>query len=611
MSRLSLVTESRSDQAVESLYKDMERRIAGSPPGVCPVDLTVAMVKMSQVQTCGKCTPCRVGLEQLIELLDDVLENRATMETLDAIEQLAQMIVTSADCVLGAHAAQMVLNGLQGYRDDFISHIQEHHCQFTVTRSIPCVAHCPAGVDIPAYIALVEAGRYADAVRVIRKDNPFPTACALICEHPCETRCRRTILDAPVNIRGLKRTAVDKAGKVPAPECAPKTGKKVCVIGGGPSGLSAAYYLQLMGHQVTVIEKHKQLGGMLLYGIPAYRLPRERLKEDIDCILSTGVEVKCEVEVGLGDYTMEKIREQYDAVYISIGAHQDKKVGIEGEEAEGVLSAVKYLGDIGDGIIPDFTGKKVCVIGGGNVAMDCTRSAIRCGADEVRIVYRRRSVDMTALQEEVEGAVAEGAIMMDLYSPVKIETDENNHVTALWAAPQMPSLVKRGRVSPAPSGGEDVRIPCDIVLVAVGQGIQIQRLEAEGIPVVHGVIRAENWTAIKHAPGVFAGGDCVTGPKTAIRAIAAGKVAAANIDSYLGYDHKIQLDVRIPEPKVDDKPSCGRVNMKEREPVIRAHDFDLMEIGMTDKEANQEANRCLRCDHFGCGIFKGGRDLEW
>jgi len=611
MSRLSLVTDSRSDQAVESLYKDMERRIAGSPPGVCPVDLTIAMVKMSQVQTCGKCTPCRVGLQQLVELMEDVLKNKADMDTLDAIENLAKMIVTSADCKLGTQAAQMVLNGLAGYRDDFISHIKEHHCQFTITRSIPCVAHCPAGVDIPAYIALVEAGRYADAVRVIRKDNPFPGACALICEHPCETRCRRTILDAPVNIRGLKRVAVDKAGVVPAPECAPKTGKKVCVIGGGPSGLSCAYYLQLMGHEVTVLERHKKLGGMLVYGIPAYRLPRERLQADIDCILSTGVKVKTEIDAGTGEYSMEKLREEYDAVYVSIGAHTDKKVGIEGEDAEGVMSAVKYLGEIGDGIIPDFTGKKVCVIGGGNVAMDCTRSALRCHADEVRIVYRRRKEDMTALMEEVDGAIAEGAVMMDLCAPVRIETDENDKVTALIAAPQMPSLVKWGRVSPAPSGSEEIRIPCDIVLVAVGQGIEYSRLEASGIPVVRGVIKAENWTEIKNAPGVFAGGDCVTGPKTAIRAIAAGKVAAANIDAYLGFDHKIRLDVDVPAPKVDDRQQCGRVNMKEREPMVRKDDFCLMELPMTDKEANQEANRCLRCDHYGCGIFKGGRDYEW
>ncbi|MBQ3179769.1 MAG: FAD-dependent oxidoreductase, partial [Firmicutes bacterium] len=476
---------------------------------------------------------------------------------------------------------------------------------------IPCVANCPAGVDIPGYVALVGKGEYADAVRLIRKDNPFPTACALICEHPCESYCRRTLLDAPVNIRGLKRSAVERAGVVPAPACMEPTGKRVAIIGGGPSGLSAAYYLQLMGHQCTVFEMHKRLGGMLVYGIPAYRLPREILQNDIDCILSTGVEVKLNTKVGEGEYTMERLREEYDAVYISIGAHTDNKVGIEGEDADGVLSAVDFLGHIGDGEIPDFTGKKVCVIGGGNVAMDCTRSAIRCGADSVAIVYRRRREDMTALPEEVDGAIAEGAVMMDLYAPLKIETDAAGKVAALWAAPKMPGKIRGGRMNPTDAGLADKRIECDVVIVAVGQGIDYASLEASGIPVVRGVIKAKDWTAVENALGVFAGGDCVTGPKTAIRAIAAGKVAAANIDNYLGYNHIITADVDIPNPDLRDRDYCGRINMAEREPAERRNDFELMELLMTEKESCQEAGRCLRCDHFGCGIFKGGRKTQW
>jgi NADPH-dependent glutamate synthase beta subunit-like oxidoreductase len=432
-----------------------------------------------------------------------------------------------------------------------------------------------------------------------------------VCEHPCETRCRRTLLDAPVNIRGLKRTAVDRAGIVPAPASCASTGKRVAIIGGGPSGLSAAYYLQLMGHQCTVFEKHKRLGGMLVYGIPAYRLPRERLQKDIDCILSTGVEVKLNTKVGEGEYTMERLREEYDAVYISIGAHTDKKAGIEGEDAKNVLSAVEFLGNIGDDEIPDFTGKKVCIIGGGNVAMDCTRSAIRCGAERVSIVYRRRKEDMTALVEEVDGAIAEGAVMMDLHAPLRIETDEEGKVAALWASPKMPGKIQNGRMNPTSSGLEDKRIPCDIVVVAVGQGIDFHTLESAGIPVVRGVIKAEDWTAVDNAPGVFAGGDCVTGPKTAIRAIAAGKVAAANIDNYLGFNHKIAVDVDIPTAALGDRDYCGRINMAEREPEQRKHDFELMELLMTEKESCQEAGRCLRCDHFGCGSFKGGRKTEW
>lgn len=435
----------------------------------------------------------------------------------------------------------------------------------------------------------------------------------MVCEHPCESRCRRNMIDDAVNIRGIKLAAVDNAGIVPPPPCAPSTGKRIAIIGGGPSGLSAAYYLQLMGHQTTVYEKRSKLGGMLLYGIPSYRLPRERLQEDVDAILATGVEVKTDTAVGSepGQVSMDFLRKEYDAVYISIGAHTDKKVGIEGEDAEGVISAVEMLREVGRGRMPDFTGKRVCVIGGGNVAMDVTRSAIRLGASHTTVVYRRRKDDMTALPAEVEGAVAEGAEVLELHAPERIETDENGRVAALWASPKMIGLIKDGRPSPASSGENPVRIPCDIVIVAIGQGIETRHFEDAGIPIKRGVIQAANWSAVEHAPGVFAGGDCVTGPATVIRAIAAGKVAAANIDQYLGFDHIISVDVDIPEADFSDRPPCGRVNMKERDANERKHDFDLAECPMSLKEADQEAHRCLRCDRFGYGNFKGGRTTEW
>ena len=613
MSRLSIVTTSRAQTVVEGLYKDLERRIIASPPGLCPVDLTASFLKMCMAQTCGKCVPCRIGLSQLDLLLNDILEGRGTLDTLNLIEKTARVISSSADCAIGYEAANMVLKGLSGFREDFLNHIESNRCLYHLDQPVPCVALCPAGVDIPGYVALVAAGRYADAVRLIRKDNPFPTACAMVCEHPCESRCRRNMIDDAVNIRGIKLAAVDNAGIVPPPPCAPSTGKRIAIIGGGPSGLSAAYYLQLMGHQTTVYEKRSKLGGMLLYGIPSYRLPRERLQEDVDAILATGVEVKTDTAVGSepGQVSMDFLRKEYDAVYISIGAHTDKKVGIEGEDAEGVISAVEMLREVGRGRMPDFTGKRVCVIGGGNVAMDVTRSAIRLGASHTTVVYRRRKDNMTALPAEVEGAVAEGAEVLELHAPERIETDENGRVAALWASPKMIGLIKDGRPSPASSGENPVRIPCDIVIVAIGQGIETRHFEDAGIPIKRGVIQAANWSAVEHAPGVFAGGDCVTGPATVIRAIAAGKVAAANIDQYLGFDHIISVDVDIPEADFSDRPPCGRVNMKERDANERKHDFDLAECPMSLKEADQEAHRCLRCDRFGYGNFKGGRTTEW
>lgn len=610
MSRLNIIAPNAAQQVVEGLYRDVERRIIASPPGLCPVDLSVSFLKLCHAQTCGKCTPCRVGLGQLGKLLEDVLDGNATLDTLDLIERTARVIKNSADCAIGFEAADMVLRGVVGFRDDYIEHIQNHRCLLRLNQPVPCVALCPAGVDIPGYVALVGEGRYADAVRLIRKDNPFPTACALVCEHPCEARCRRNMVDASINIRALKRYAVDHAGVVPAPESAPATGKSVAIVGGGPGGLSAAYFLSLMGHKVTVFEKRIRLGGMLAYGIPSYRLPRERLEEDIDHILSTGVTVLHQ-EVGK-EVTLKQLHQDYDALYIAIGAQTDKKMGIDGEDKRGVMSAVEMLRNIGDGLRPDFSGKRVVVIGGGNVAMDCTRSAKRLGAESVTCVYRRRQADMTALPEEVEGAIAEGCQLATLQAPIRIESDGDENVSALWVQPQIVGpMDSSGRPRPQKASAPEQRIPCDIVVVAIGQGIETQSFEEFGVPVKRGVIEAMSSSDIENFNGIFAGGDCVTGPATVIRAIAGGKVAAANIDEFLGYRHIIRSDVEIPSPSLRHRPAHGRVTLTERPAQERQQDFALMECGMTEEEALQESSRCLRCDHFGYGVFKGGRVIKW
>ena len=610
MSRLSIITENKAQTTVEELYKDLERRISASPPGLCPVDLASSFLKMCHAQSCGKCVPCRVGLGQLEKLMEDVLDGNATLETIDLIESTASSIFYSADCAIGYEAALMVLKGIKGFRNDFEEHVLRGRCICELNQPVPCVSQCPAGVDIPGYVALVAEGNYADAVRLIRKDNPLPSVCGLICEHPCEVRCRRTLMDDPINIRGLKRFAVEHAGEVPVPEPAEATGKRVAVIGGGPGGISAAYYLRLMGHDVTIYEQRKQLGGMLRYGIPSYRLPREALDKEIEQLLSTGIHVKTGVTVGESPNILE-LRSQYDAVYIAIGAHTDRKIGIEGEDAEGVVSAVEMLRGIGDDQLPDFTGKDIIVIGGGNVAMDVARSAIRLGAKRLRIAYRRRREDMTAMPEEVEGAIAEGCELVELHAPMRIEKDAGGKVAALWVKPQIIGPVVNGRPKPMDSSEPEVRLACDMVLVAVGQGIDSRNFEKFGIPVKRGVIDALNWSGVKDISGVFAGGDCVTGPATVIRAIAAGKVAAANIDEFLGYHLVISVDVEIPKVRMSTRKSCARVNMKERSVCERVKDFKLIECGMTEEEAMQEAHRCLRCDKFGFGSFKGGRVEQW
>lgn len=610
MSRLELRSPNQAQLVVEGLYKDLERRIESSPPGLCPVDMSRAFLEICHAQSCGKCVPCRVGLGQLKNLITDVLDGKATIRTLTEIHETAKSIMESADCAIGYEAANMVYKGAIGFKDDYVEHIMYHRCLSTLKQPVPCVSRCPARVDIPGYIALVREGRYEDAIRLIRKDNPFPTTCGFICEHPCEALCRRNMIDDAVNIRGLKRMAADAAGYVAPPECAESTGKNIAVVGGGPGGLSAAYFLQLMGHQVTVYEMLPKLGGMLRYGIPNYRLPKERLDDDIQAILDTGVKVDCGKAIGK-DYSIVDLKEKYDAVLITIGASTDKKLGLEGEDAKGVISAVQFLRNVGYGTQESLEGKEVAVIGGGNVSMDAVRTSVRLGAKKVSIVYRRRVADMTALPDEISGAEAEGVEIKTLMAPSRIEKDEESNVKGIWVTPQMISNIKGGRASVKPTGEDDVFIPCQTLIVAIGQDIEYQHFEEAGVPVQRGKINVEKFGGFEEMPGVFAGGDCATGPSTVISAIAAGKVIAANIDEYLGYHHEITADVEIPEPKLEDKPACGRVNLTEREAGERVKDFEGVENCMTEKEACQEAGRCLRCDHFGYGIFKGGRDTKW
>lgn len=611
MSRLSIETPGRAQNVLDGLHRDMERRIGASAYGLCPVDMSLNYLRLCHAQTCGKCVPCRIGLGQLEVLIEQVLDRTATMETINIIERTAKVIADSAGCAIGYEAAYMVLKGIRGFREDYEEHVQHGRCISALSYPVPCVSACPAHVDVPGYVALVNEGKYEEAVRLIRKDNPFPSACAYVCVHSCEAHCRRAMVDDAINICGLKRFAVDNAKAEPAKILYEKTGKTVGIIGGGPGGLTAAYYLAQMGHQVTVYEQRPKLGGMLRYGIPDYRLPQEVLERDIEHILTTGINVITDVSIGK-DVTMEDIQKSYDAVYISIGAHNDKKLGIEGEDAENVVSAVSLLRRIHEGNAPDFTGKRICVIGGGNVSMDATRTAKRLGAESVTCVYRRRVDDMTALAEEIEEAMAEGCQILPLQAPARIEKDAEGKVAALWTVPQIIGPYgKDGRPKPIPADVPEFRIACDYVIVAIGQAIDARPFEAIGIKTFKGMIQAEDTSSVADVDNVFAGGDAVSGPATVIRAVAAGKVAAANIDAYLGFEHKIKTDVVVPPAHLTNAPPCGRVNLKSHCAPDCKGNFDLVVEGMSRKEADQESERCLRCDYFGFGSFRGGRTGEW
>ena len=610
MSKIYLADSDNFDNKIEELLNRFQSKITACPPGTCPLTVQLSLLQTSAAQTCGKCVPCRDGLPQLQRLLQSVLDGGAAPETLEKMESLAEMIRDTADCAIGYQAAADVLWGLEALKEEYLSHIENGCCTREIGQKVPCINLCPAHVDIPGYIALIAEEDYAGAVNMIRRDNPLPTACAMICEHPCEERCRRNLIDDSVNIRGLKKYAVDQiaADRVAVPKANVATGKKVHIIGGGPAGLTAAYFLGQMGHKVTIFERQKELGGMLRYGIPNYRFPKERLDEDIRAILSAGdIEVKCEAAVGT-ELSIEEIRGGCDAMFVAIGAQAGKKLRIDNADAENVESAVEMLDRIGNGEIPDYTGKTVVVIGGGNVAMDAARSALRCNAEAVRVVYRRRQNDMTALESEIEAAVMEGIDLMTLQAPKAVEKDAEGRCAALITQPQMIGPYRGGRPAPIDAKKEPERIPCEVILIAVGQDIVSKPFEDFGMEAEWGIFKAGFDTEVKNMPGVFVGGDCATGPSTAIRAIAAGKTAARNIDEYLGYHHKLNCDVTAPEAKENSRIPTGRANINERPAYIRKHDFDHVENPYTYEEAMQEAGRCLRCDHFGCGVMKGGRD---
>ena len=553
---------SHAQAVMDDLHDALGRRLAVSSLAPCPVEFTAALVNLCSTQSCGKCTPCRVGLSALSDLLADVLEGRADESTLNLIERTARTIYLSSDCAIGYEAGAMALTAIRGFRDDFEHHIREHSCGFDREARVPCVSGCPAHVDIPGYISLVEAGRYADAVKVIRKNNPLPLVCGLVCEHPCEMHCRRGMVDDSMNILALKRFAVEHSDlNDHKPHVVDDTGKRVAVIGGGPAGLSCAYYLAVMGHKVTIFEQRHHMGGMLRYGIPSYRLPRERLQAEIDWILSAGIDVELDHSV--------------------------------------------------NGELPDLSGQRVCVIGGGNVAMDVARSAVRCGAEKVSIVYRRRICDMTAQDAEIAGAQAEGCEVLELTAPLAIETGEEGRVSGLRVQPQIIGEPRRGRPAPRAAATPERVIPCERVFVAIGQDIDSKPFEDMGIACKWGRVVTDSDGAVPNFDGLFSGGDCQTGPATVIRAINAGRVASANIDRYLGFDHKIKLDVELPTVQFKGKHECGRCELGEREAGERIHDWNLVEQGLTEEEARQEASRCLRCDHFGFGAFRGGRNLEW
>ena len=605
-----LAKKGNMNERIDVVMRMIHSRMTSYPPGMCPLSLYRSFLQLSINQSCGKCVPCRDGLFEVDQLLKSILEGNGTEDTLREMEEKCKMIAASADCAVGVVGANLILGSLRRFDDEYRSHIEEGKCIENVQQTIPCITMCPAHVDVPGYIAMIKEGDYAGAVKVIRNRNPFPTACAFVCEHPCEEKCRRCLVDKAINIRGLKKYAVDQANadSVETPAANVATGKKIAVIGGGPSGMTAAYFLALMGHKVVIFEEHEKLGGMLRYGIPEYRLPKERLDQDIAAILGAGdIEVRYNTKIGR-DIKFSELQKDYDAVYMGLGAQLGNRMPMENADAKNVIPAADFLQDVANGNPPDLSGKKVVLIGGGNVAMDAARTAIRLGAESVHVFTRKRD-DYTALMAEMIGAMQEGVRFRTLLSFLNIEADKDtNEVKAVWLQPEiLGEYDDNGMMTTEHSSNYPYRFNCDYLILGVGQRSDVAHFEAEGVPVERGRILADETCTVGGMEGVFSGGDCVTGPSTAINAIAAGQVAAYNIDEYLGYHHKVNDDTEIPAAYPNPCIPTGRAELEQKDPLERRDNFDHVELSMTYEEAMREAGRCLRCDHYGCGAMEGGR----
>lgn len=475
----------------------------------------------------------------------------------------------------------------------------------------PCQSTCPAQIDIPGYIRAIADGRYEEALHIIKEHNPLPICIGRVCPHPCEDECRRGLDGEPININHLKRFAADyemNSGKRYKPFVMPKNDRKVAIVGGGPAGLTAAYYLARLGYSPTIFEAMPELGGMMRYGIPQYRLPKEIMDWEIDGILELGVEVKTNVAMGK-DFTIQSLREDgFEAIFLGVGAWGSRNLGLDGEDLEGVLPGTSML--IDRGLLKETpVGERVVVIGGGNTAIDCARTCWRLGAEEVTVLYRRSRSEMPANDIEVVEADHEFVKFHFLAAPTKL-IGENGKLTGLeFIRMELGEPDASGRRRPVPVEGSEEIIPCDNVIAAIGQFPELDFMDddedAKQIERTRwNSIQTDDLTMATNIPDVFAAGDSVLGAATVVEAIGTGRKAARSIHLYLSGEEMAAQDNWVTNPKkqvlttneIPGAPESGaRVKMPELEVTERAGSFIEVELGLPEEEARREAQRCLQC----------------
>jgi NADH-quinone oxidoreductase subunit F len=582
----------------------------------CMVEVARYFLSFTQAESCGKCTPCRLGTKQMLEILTRITQGRGHERDMDTLISIAKTVKECSLCGLGQTCPNPVLTTLSYFRDEYEAHIKEKRCPAAVCDALmisPCQHTCPVGINIPEYITHIATGEYLKAIETIWERNPFPGICGRICHHPCEGRCRRGELDESVDIRTLKRFAADwyfdHADELPEPKPFTRTkDAKIAIVGAGPCGLSCAYFLAQMGYPTTVFEVLPVGGGMLSVAIPDFRLPRGIIEKEIEYIIKCGVEIKFGTPINV-NYTVEDLKKSgFEAVFIAAGAQRSQRIGIPGEteDLEGFYHGLRFLRDVKIGK-PVRIGRRVAVVGGGNVALDASRTALRLGADEVDIFYRRSREEMPVTEVEYNEAVAEGVRINFLVSPTRIVSDRWK-VTGLQCVRMQPGEPDaKGRRRPIPIPHTEFFTETDTVIAAVGQAPDLSFLPPDS------ALERTRWERLvvdenrlaTNLPGVFAGGDFVSGPGMVIDAIAAGRRASIAIDKYLRgdlsfvqmYDLKsgtAEEAIRRQEEEVWEpqfRPEIPRLPADKRK-----HTFQETELGFSEEKARLEAKRCLRCD---------------
>jgi len=582
----------------------------------CMVEVARYFLSFTQAESCGKCVPCRLGTRQMLEILTRITQGKGRDTDIDTLLTIARAVKECSLCGLGQTCPNPVLTTINYFRDEYETHIKEKKCPAAVCDSLmisPCQHTCPVGINIPKYVAHIAAGEYLESVEAIRERNPFPAICGRICHHPCEGRCRRGELDESVAIRSLKRFAADwyfdHIAELPPPEPFPRTKRqKVAVVGAGPTGLSCAYYLAKIGYGVTVFEALPVGGGMLSVAIPEFRLPRRVIQQEIEYIAKRGVDIRYDAPIG-ASYTVDDLKKDgFAAVFIAAGAQRSQRIGIPGEleDVEGFHYGLRFLRDVKVGK-QVRVGHRVTVIGGGNVALDAARTALRLGADEVNIFYRRSREEMPVTEVEYDEAVAEGIGINFLVSPTRIASD-NWKVTGLQCIRmQLGEMDASGRRRPVPISGSDFFAEADTVIAAVGQAPDLSFLPPDSAleRTRWETLAVESNTLATNVPGVFAGGDFVTGPAMVIDAIAAGRRGALAIDKYLKadtsrvemYDLKTEVIVEAATKAEEETwEAQPRLEVPTLPTEKRKQSFEEIELSFSEEKAKQEAKRCLRCD---------------